>query len=79
MSLDNTTMMEIYPYGGILAYIKYHYIDGLMKQTIMLTDKTRIDYDREKRKAKMAVASNPKDDKELQNILANFGIGKQTE
>lgn len=72
-------MMEIYPYGGILAYIKYHYIDGLMKQTIMLTDKTRIDYDREERKAKMAVASNPKDDKEVQNILANFGIGKQTE
>lgn len=76
MSLDNTTMMEIYPYGGILAYLKYHFIDGVMKQMILMIDKTRVDYDRGK---KVKVASNIKTDDEIGGMLANFGIGKNKE
>lgn len=79
MSFDNTSMMEIYPYGGIMAYLKYHYIDGLMKQTVMIMDKTRTDYGTDKNESgniSKAIASNPKSDEEIKDILANFGMGQ---
>lgn len=37
-------MMEIYPYGGVLAFLNYHFIDGVTKQNLMLYDKTRYIY-----------------------------------
>ena len=39
-------MMEVYPFGGILAYLKYHLIDGVMKQMVLMIDKTRVNYDK---------------------------------
>ena len=77
MSLDNPSMMEIYPYGGILAYMKYHYLDGVMKQNLMLMDKTR--YVHDKGEKKVAVARRPKSESETNSIVSMFGIGSQAE
>lgn len=74
--MDNTTMMEVYPYGGVMAYLKYHYLDGVSKQQLLLMDKTRYDYDKGK---KAAVASNPKSDKEAQRLARKYGIGQVRE
>ena len=42
--MDNY-MMEIYPYGGIMAYLKYNFIDGVSLQNLLLVDKkTRYDH-----------------------------------
>lgn len=76
MSMDNATMMEIYPYGGVMAYLKYHYLDGVLKQQLLLIDKTRYDYDKGK---KVAVASNPKSEEQTKNILKKYGIGQVRE
>ena len=72
MSMDNTTMTEIYPYGGLLAYIKYHYIDGVTKQSLMLMDKTRIVYNY---KEKSIINKGIKDEKEMADVMSRFGIG----
>lgn len=74
LSLDNPTMMEIYPYGGILAYMKYHYMDGVLKQNLMLMDKTRYNHDKGN---KVAVAKRPKSEEETKNIVSMFGIGSK--
>lgn len=76
MSLDNTTMMEVYPYGGILAYLKYHLIDGVMKQMVLMIDKTRVNYDKG---AKVKIATDVKTEEEIGEILAGFGIGENKE
>jgi len=70
-------MMEIYPYGGILAYAKYHYLDGVVKQNLMLVDKTR--YIHDKGKSKPVVAQRPKSDDEVKNMVSMFGIGSQAQ
>lgn len=77
MSIDNPTIMEIYPYGGILAYAKYHYLDGVVKQNLMLVDKTRYVHDGGNKK--VAVAKSPKSDEEAKSIVSMFGIGSQAE
>ena len=58
-------MMEIYPYGGALAYMKYHYMDGVLKQNLMLMDKTRYDHDKGD---KAAVARRPKGEEETKRL-----------
>ena len=73
--MDSTTMMELYPYGGIIAYLKYHYLDGVTKQSLMLMDKTRVVYNY---KEKGVVNKGVKDEKELGSLLSRFGIGAQT-
>lgn len=70
-------MMEIYPYGGVLAYLKYHYLDSVAKQNLMLIDKTRYDYDRGKEK--VTVAQRPKSKEEVKNMVSLFGIGSESE
>ena len=72
--MDSTTLMELYPYGGIIAYLKYHYLDGVTKQSLMLMDKTRVVYNY---KEKGVVNKGVKDEKELGNLLSRFGIGAQ--
>ena len=72
MSVDNMSMMEIYPYGGMLAYLKYNFIDGIMKQSVMLFDKTRAVYGDKKK----AVAKNAKTKEQTNNMLSRFGIGE---
>ena len=69
-------MMEIYPYGGVLAYMKYHYMDGVLKQNLMLMDKTRYDHDKGN---KVAVARRPKGEEEVKNMVSMFGIGSQAQ
>lgn len=76
MSLDNPTMMEIYPYGGLCAYLKYNYIDGTIKQNVLLMDKTRFIHNKEK---KIAVAQRPKSKEETSSMIAMFGIGSEAE
>jgi hypothetical protein len=70
-------MSEIYPFGGVLAYLKYHFIDGVNKQSLMLLDKTRVDYskpsDGADKKSTFKVKSHT--DGELKGILSGFGIG----
>jgi hypothetical protein len=65
-------MMEIYPYGGVLAYLNYHYLDGVTKQNLMLFDKTRYVYGNKKAIPK---ATTYKTKDEAKNIAAKFGIG----
>lgn len=69
--------MEIYPYGGFWAYLKYHYIDGMMLQTMLLSDKTRYNYDKDKEK--IAVARKPKDKEATSKIVSKFGVGSKAE
>lgn len=69
-------MMEIYPYGGVMAYLKYHYLDGVLKQQLLLMDKTRYDYDKGK---KVSVAANPKSEEQTKNLLKKYGIGQVRE
>ena len=76
ISLDNPTMMEIYPYGGILAYTKYHYLDGIMKQNLMLMDKTRYNHGG---KDTVTTAQRPKSEEATRSIVSMFGIGSQAE
>lgn len=66
------SMMEIYPYGGFLAYLKYNFIDGLMKQSVMMFDKTRAVYGEKKK----AILKNKKSEEETANMLSRFGIGE---
>ncbi len=77
MSVDNTLMMEIYPFGGLLAYLKFHFIDGINKQGIMLLDKTRVDYNSSKSEGKGKFKQKSHSKEELSPILARFGIGKK--
>lgn len=63
-------MMEIYPFGGLAAYLKYHFLDGVSKQSLMLTDKTRYNHGK-----KVSVASKPKSNEEAEKISAKYGIG----
>ena len=67
-------MMELYPYGGILAYLKYHYLDGVTKQSLMLMDKTRVVYNYKEK----GIINKAKDEKEISNILSKFGVGTAT-
>lgn len=68
-------MMEIYPFGGILAYLKYFYLDGIEKQYLLLIDKTRINYGGGKER--MVTAKNPKSTDEVKSIASMFGIGTE--
>lgn len=70
-------MMEIYPYGGFLAYLKYNFIDGVAKQNLLLIDKTR--YKHDKGEKKVAVAQRPKSKEEIAKTIARFGIGSEAE
>lgn len=76
LSLDNPTMMEIYTYGGVLAYIKYHYTDGVLKQNLMLMDKTRYDHNKGDR---VAVAKRPKSEEETKSLVSMFIGSKDKE
>ena len=67
-------MMELYPYGGILAYLKYHYLDGVTKQSLMLMDKTRVVYNYKEK----GIINKAKDEKEISYILSKFGVGTAT-
>jgi len=70
-------MMEIYPYGGLWAYFKFHFIDGITKQSVMLLDKTRVDYDNKEGKGdeEKVLKSTERTDEELSTFLKGFGIG----
>lgn len=74
-------MMEIYPYGGILAYLKYHYLDGVMLQTLMLVDKTRYNYkdSKDKEKSSMKASGKVKSKEETLAMLSNFNLGGNPE
>lgn len=67
-------MMELYPYGGILAYLKYHYLDGVTKQSLMLMDKTRVVYNYKEK----GIINKAKDENEISNMLSKFGVGTAT-
>lgn len=67
-------MMEIYPFGGWLAYMQYHYLHGVIKQSLMLMDKTRYVHDA---KDKKPVAQQPKTQEETNGLLSKFGIGTE--
>jgi hypothetical protein len=71
-------MMEIYPFGGFLAYIKFHFIDGITKQSVMLLDKTRVDYDYKKSDKidENRPVKEPKSDAEFSKTLQKFGFKK---
>lgn len=76
MSLDNSLMMEIYPFGGFWAYLKFHFIDGVTKQSIMLLDKTRVDYDsKEEKKTGKIHKSRVQAGVDLSDMMRGFGIG----
>ena len=77
MSLDNSLMMEIYPFGGFWAYLKFNFIDGITKQSVMLLDKTRVDYD-VKNKEDGAVVKQPRDESEFKSMLQRFGLNTAT-
>lgn len=66
-------MMEVYPYGGIMAYMNFHYLDGVTKQNLMLVDKTRYKYSAKKR---ASVVNNPKNKDEAKSLAARFGVGE---
>lgn len=66
-------MMEIYPYGGIMAYLNFHYLDGVTKQNLMLVDKTRYKYNAKKR---AMTVGKPKSKEEAESLAARFGIGE---
>lgn len=71
-------MLEIYPYGGFFAYIKFHFIDGITKQSVMLLDKTRVDYDSKRKKEdENRPAKEPKSEEDFKKTLQRFGF-KQT-
>lgn len=74
-------MMEIYPYGGILAYLKYHYLDGVMLQTLMLIDKTRYNYkdSKDKEKSPIKASGKVKSKEETLAMLSNFDLGGNPE
>ena len=74
MSLDNSLMMEIYPFGGLFAYLKFHFIDGINKQSLMLLDKTRVDYDSKGDKREVRIKSD-KSEAEVSSMLSRFGVG----
>lgn len=67
-------MMEIYPYGGWLAYVQYHFLHGVIKQNLMLMDKTRYVHNAQDKKP---VAQNPKSKEETLGILSRFGVGSE--
>ena len=67
--------MEIYPYGGLWAYFKFHFIDGITKQSVMLLDKTRVDYDSKEKDEEKVLKSTERTDEELSTFLKGFGIG----
>lgn len=76
LSLDNPTMMEIYPYGGVLAFLNYHFLDGVTKQNLMLYDKTRYIYGDKKAIPKSTTRTSSEDAKKK---AARFGIGTESD
>jgi hypothetical protein len=72
-------MMEIYPYGGLWAYLKFHFIDGITKQSLMLLDKTRIDYDAADKKKGKVHKSKVQSGANLSDMMKGFGIGTDVE
>ena len=73
MSLDNSILMEIYPYAGFLAYLKFWFIDGITKQSLMLLDKTRVDYDTKGEKKEVVIKSE-KTESQFHGMLKKFGF-----
>lgn len=69
-------MIEIYPYGGMWAYLKFHFIDGITKQSVMLLDKTRVDYNSKdgSSSSENRIAIEPKSDEDFNNTLQRFGF-----
>lgn len=77
MALDNSLMAEIYPYGGLWAYLKFHFIDGMLKQSIMTLDKTRVDYDSKEKPAGKVFKGSGLEGKDLAERMKCFGIGTE--
>ena len=72
-------MLEIYTYGGFWAYLKFHFIDGITKQSIMLLDKTRVDYNSNDKKTEKIHKSAVQAGASLDGLMKNFGIGTDVE
>jgi len=68
-------MMEIYPFGGLWAYMKFHFIDGINKQSIMLLDKTRVNYNSNGEKKKEIIIKSTKSEEEFNGMLRRYGFG----
>jgi len=68
-------MTEIYPYLGLWAYLKYWFIDGINKQSLLLLDKTRVNYDSKKEDKHTDV--KPKTDAEFNGMLSRFGMNTE--
>ena len=72
-------MIEIYTYGGFWAYLKFHFIDGITKQSIMLLDKTRVDYDSKDKPSDKIHKSKVQAGANLSDMMKGFGIGTDAE
>lgn len=71
---------EIYGNYNFWSWLKYHYIDSVVKQTIMLLDKTRIDYNYDKNnKDKVNKKRDKKQEEELANFNSMIGINYMTQ
>lgn len=55
-----------------MAYLNFHYLDGVTKQNLLLVDKTRYKYNAKK---KTMTAGKPKSKEETESLAARFGIG----
>ena len=75
MSLDNSLMMEIYPFGGLLSYCKFNFIDGVNKQNLMLLDKTRVDYNSKEKTVGSQFKTKSHTDEQMVSFLGGIGIG----
>lgn len=51
MGVYNSQIKEIYGNYGFWSWFQFWFMDSVFKQTVMLMDKTRIDYDYEKGKS----------------------------
>ena len=77
LSLDNSLMAEIYPYLGFWAYLKFWFIDGINKQSLLLLDKTRVNYDSKKEEKGKIHKGSGLEGKGLTDMMKNFGVGTE--
>lgn len=64
---------EIYGNYNFWSWFRYWYIDSVIKQTIMLMDKTRVDYDEDAKKKNKGLLKKREDEKllEFNKMLGN--------